>query len=221
MHEDDDTVRAALGAGAVGYLLKGANGTDITAAIRSAAAGQAVFGATLASRLRSWVSSDRDTRTVPFPELTKREHAILDQLAAGHSNAAIGERLHLSTKTVANNVSNILNKLHLLDRSEAIVRARGRTRAGARRRHAVELGDATRSRRQIERLVESHDSGGVADARNEGAPAIGQSYGQPTERLRYSADIGERIEAASGRVRTSTTLAEQRRVGLGNRCSIP
>ncbi len=124
MHEDDDTVRAALGAGAVGYLLKGANGTDITAAIRSAAAGQAVFGATLASRLRSWVSSDRDTRTVPFPELTKREHAILDQLAAGHSNAAIGERLHLSTKTVANNVSNILNKLHLLDRSEAIVRAR-------------------------------------------------------------------------------------------------
>jgi DNA-binding NarL/FixJ family response regulator len=124
MYEDDDTVFAAVGAGAAGYLVKGADGGDITAAVRSAAAGQAVFGAALAHRLRDWFAGGRSTRSVPFPELTDRERDILDQLAAGHSNAAIGQRLYLSTKTVANNVSNILNKLHLVNRSEAIVRGR-------------------------------------------------------------------------------------------------
>jgi DNA-binding NarL/FixJ family response regulator len=124
MYEDDDTVFAAVGAGAAGYLLKGADGGDITAAVQSAAAGHAVFGASLALRLRSWFAGGRSEPEVRFPELTDRERDILDHLAAGHSNAAIGDRLHLSAKTVANNVSNILNKLHLVNRSEAIVRAR-------------------------------------------------------------------------------------------------
>ncbi len=124
MYEDDATVFAALAAGAAGYLVKGADGRDITAAVESVAAGQAVFGAALADRLRTWFGGRQHTATLPFPELTDRERDILDALAAGHSNAAIGDRLHLSTKTVANNVSNILNKLHLINRSEAIVRAR-------------------------------------------------------------------------------------------------
>jgi DNA-binding NarL/FixJ family response regulator len=124
MYEDDDTVFAAVAAGAAGYLLKGADGVDITTAVRSAAAGQAVFGAALASRLKQWFAGERSRPPAPFPELTDRERDVLDQLAAGHSNAAIGARLQLSAKTVANHVSNILNKLHLVSRSEAIVRAR-------------------------------------------------------------------------------------------------
>jgi len=124
MFEDDDTVHAAIGAGAVGYLLKGADGEDILAAVRSAAAGQAVFGAALAHRLRS-LFADRPPRSAAaFPELTDRERMILDKLAAGLTNIEIGRALFLSPKTVANNVSMILAKLHLSERGQAIVLAR-------------------------------------------------------------------------------------------------
>jgi DNA-binding NarL/FixJ family response regulator len=124
MFEDDDTVFAAVRAGAAGYLLKGADGADIVTAVRSVAAGQAVFGAALAQRLRSWFAAPPPERDVSFADLTSRERDILDHLAAGLTNAEIGDRLHLSTKTVANNVSAILNKLHVTQRSQAIVRAR-------------------------------------------------------------------------------------------------
>jgi DNA-binding NarL/FixJ family response regulator len=124
MFEDDDTVFAAVEAGASGYLLKGADGADIVTAIRAAAAGQAVFGAALAVRLRTWFASRPAGPTSPFPELTEREREILDEVAAGLSNAQIGQRLFLSAKTVANNVSTILAKLQLNQRSEAIIRAR-------------------------------------------------------------------------------------------------
>ncbi|WP_199836467.1 response regulator transcription factor [Streptomyces sp. CB01373] len=123
MFEDDATVFAAVQAGALGYLVKGADGADIVAAIHAAAAGQPVFGAALAGRLRTWFVSP-PPQDGPFPELTAREREILDHLAAGLSNAEIGRRLHLSGKTVANNVSAILAKLHLTQRSQAIVRAR-------------------------------------------------------------------------------------------------
>ncbi|MGW4817414.1 response regulator [Streptomyces sp. NPDC004227] len=123
MFEDDATVFAAVQAGALGYLVKGADGADIVAAIHAAAAGQPVFGAALAGRLRTWFVSP-PLQDGPFPELTARERDILDHLAAGLSNAEIGRRLHLSGKTVANNVSAILAKLHLTQRSQAIVRAR-------------------------------------------------------------------------------------------------
>ncbi|MFF4823741.1 response regulator [Streptomyces sp. NPDC001312] len=123
MFEDDATVFAAVQAGALGYLVKGADGADIVAAIHAAAAGQPVFGAALADRLRTWFVSP-PPQDGPFPELTARERDILDHLAAGLSNAEIGRRLHLSGKTVANNVSAILAKLHLTQRSQAIVRAR-------------------------------------------------------------------------------------------------
>lgn len=109
-------------AGAVGYLLKGADGTDILTAVRAAGAGQAVFGAALARRLQSWFT--RAPRATPFPALTKRETEILDAVAAGLTNPEIGRRMFLSTKTVANNVSAILAKLHLAERSQAIVVAR-------------------------------------------------------------------------------------------------
>ena len=124
MFDDDDTVFAAVSAGAVGYLLKGADGADIVAAVRAAAAGQAVFGAPVAGRLKGWFDRTRPPREQPFPELSERERDILDGVAAGLSNTEIGARLYLSPKTVANNVTAILAKLHLAHRAEAIVRAR-------------------------------------------------------------------------------------------------
>ncbi len=124
MFDDDDTVFAAVAAGAAGYLLKGADGADVVAAVRAAAAGQAVFGAVLAKRLQTWFGRPPTMRPTPFPELTDREREILDGIAAGHTNAEIGARLYLSPKTVANNVTNILAKLQVAHRAEAIVRAR-------------------------------------------------------------------------------------------------
>jgi DNA-binding NarL/FixJ family response regulator len=123
MFEDDATVFAAVQAGALGYLVKGADGADIIAAVRAAAGGQPVFGAALAGRLRTWFASP-PAQDVPFPQLTPRERDILDHLAAGLSNAEIGQRLHLSSKTIANNISAILTKLHLTQRSQAIIQAR-------------------------------------------------------------------------------------------------
>ncbi|HVE24045.1 MAG TPA: response regulator transcription factor [Sporichthya sp.] len=124
MFDDDDTVFAAVAAGAAGYLLKGADGADIVAAVRAVAAGQAVFGAALAARMQSWFRRGPQQREQPFPELTDRERDILDGVAAGLTNAEIGNKLFLSPKTVANNVSVILDKLHLAHRTEAIVAAR-------------------------------------------------------------------------------------------------
>jgi DNA-binding NarL/FixJ family response regulator len=124
MFEDDGTVFSAVTAGAVGYLLKGADGLDIMTAVRAAAAGQAVFGAPLARRLQSWFAAPPRPAAESFPQLTKRERSILDGVAAGLTNAQIGAREFLSAKTVANNVSNILTKLHLSERGQAIIAAR-------------------------------------------------------------------------------------------------
>ena len=124
MFDDDDMVFAAVAAGASGYLLKGSNGADIIAAVRSVAAGQAVFGEALARRLQTWFTRSAARPERPFPELTDRERDILDGIAAGLTNAAIGAKLYLSPKTVANNVTSILTKLRVAHRAEAIVRAR-------------------------------------------------------------------------------------------------
>jgi DNA-binding NarL/FixJ family response regulator len=124
MFEDDDMVFAAMSAGAAGYLLKGADGPDIITAVRAAAAGHAVFGAALAQRLRAWFTSSSQPQEPPFPQLTQREREILDGVAAGLTNAQIGQQMFLSAKTVANNVSNILTKLQLSERAQAIIAAR-------------------------------------------------------------------------------------------------
>jgi DNA-binding NarL/FixJ family response regulator len=123
MFDDDETVFAAMIAGAAGYLLKGSDGGDIVAAVRAAAAGQAVFGAALAKRMQRWFGRQAG-RDLPFPTLTDRERDILDGVASGLTNTEIGKKLFLSPKTVANNVSIILGKLQVAHRAEAIVRAR-------------------------------------------------------------------------------------------------
>jgi DNA-binding NarL/FixJ family response regulator len=128
MVEDDDSVFAAMRAGARGYLLKGADRDEMLLAIRAVARGEAVFGPGIARRLIQYFSSptpasSRTPRSV-FPELTDREREILDLIAAGKNNQEIAENLYLSLKTVRNYVSNIFTKLQVADRAQAIVRAR-------------------------------------------------------------------------------------------------
>ena len=120
--EDDDSVLAAIRAGARGYLHKCARHEDILRAVHGVAAGEAVFGARIAVRLAGLLSARTDS--APFPELTTRERQILDLIAAGAPNSAIARRLQLAPKTVANHISAIFAKLGVTGRSEAIVRAR-------------------------------------------------------------------------------------------------
>jgi len=129
MYDDDENVLAALRAGAYGYALKGAGPEEITAAIRAVARGEAVFGAGVAAQLLSHFA--RAASTSPFPQLTEREHEVLGLLARGMDNAAIARRLGVSGKTVRNHVSNVITKLHVTDRSGAILRAREAGMGGA------------------------------------------------------------------------------------------
>ena len=122
MFEDDDSVFAAMRAGARGYLVKGAEQEEIARAIRAVAAGEAIFGPGVARRVLTFFAAPPPTD--PFPELTTREREILDLLAAGLSNPAIATRLDLAAKTVANNVSTIFTKLGTADRAAAIIHAR-------------------------------------------------------------------------------------------------
>ncbi len=129
MVEDDDSVFAAMRAGARGYLLKGADKEEMLLAIRAVARGEAIFGPGIARRLIRYFSSPAQARPVQaprtvFPELTDREREILDLIAAGKNNQEIAEELYLSLKTVRNYVSNIFSKLQVADRAQAIVRAR-------------------------------------------------------------------------------------------------
>ncbi|MBK9179494.1 MAG: response regulator transcription factor [Acidimicrobiales bacterium] len=123
MYEDSDTLFAALRAGARGYLLKGADQTDVLYCLRSVAAGHVTLGPGAAERVLERFST-HESPPVVFPELTDRERSVLQLVADGHNNAVIGRQLGLATKTVANHVSNILTKLQFADRAEAIVRAR-------------------------------------------------------------------------------------------------
>lgn len=124
MYDDDDSVFAAMRAGARGYLVKGVEQEDIARAIRSVAAGEAIFGPGVAQRVLGFLTAPAPRVDAVFPDLTPREHEILDLIAAGLRNAAIAQRMGIAPKTVANNVSSILAKLQVADRAQAIVRAR-------------------------------------------------------------------------------------------------
>jgi DNA-binding NarL/FixJ family response regulator len=121
MFEDDDSVFAAMRAGARGYLLKGSEQDEVMRAIRSIASGEAIFGPAIARRLIGYFSS---ASTEAFPELTTREREVLELIAQGRNNQAIANELVLSLKTVRNHVSNVFNKLQVTDRAGAIVKAR-------------------------------------------------------------------------------------------------
>ncbi|MBN1993926.1 MAG: response regulator transcription factor [Anaerolineae bacterium] len=122
---DDDSVFAAMRAGARGYILKGAEGEEALRAIRAVANGQAIFSPAIAERvIEYFAQSPANKPESVFPELSLREHEVLTLLAQGLTNNAIASRLVLSPKTVRNHVSNIFNKLQVADRAQAIIRAR-------------------------------------------------------------------------------------------------
>lgn len=120
---DDDSVFAAMRAGARGYLLKDARLDDVVRAIDAVGRGEAIFSPSIAQRLLGYFASSRSS-TLTFPELTEREHAILALIAHGHTNEQIAEQLVVSIKTVRNHVSTIFSKLQVADRAQAVVRAR-------------------------------------------------------------------------------------------------
>jgi DNA-binding NarL/FixJ family response regulator len=125
MVDDDDTVVAALRVGARGYVLKGATGDEIAAAVRTVAAGGAVFGAGVAAQILA-LNQSRPQPQAPAPDgLTDREREVLAFIAQGSSNGQIARALGLSVKTVQNYVSRILDKLQVADRTQAALRARG------------------------------------------------------------------------------------------------
>lgn len=124
MDSDDDSIFAALRAGARGYLLKEAEGKDIERAIGGVARGEAVFGAGIAERVLALFAGPRQAPMSPFPQLTPREHEVLEMIAQGLDNAQIARRLVLSDKTVRNRVSDILAKVHARSRAEMVALAR-------------------------------------------------------------------------------------------------
>ena len=124
MFEDDDSVFAAMRAGARGYLVKGASQEEISHAITVVAGGGAVFGPGIARRMLDFFAAPPAAASEPFPDLTPREREVLDLIAAGKSNTAIAGRLGLAGKTVGNHISAIFAKLQVATRAEAIIRAR-------------------------------------------------------------------------------------------------
>jgi len=129
MFDDDDSVFAAMRAGARGYLLKDADKDELVRAIVAVQRGEAIFSPTIAQRMIQYFTAapareSSSKRTDEFAELTERELQILDLIAQGHNNAVIANKLSLSIKTVQNYVSSILTKLQVADRSQAIIRAR-------------------------------------------------------------------------------------------------
>lgn len=123
MFDEESSVFVAMRAGARGYILKGATHAEMLRAIRAVGAGEAIFSPAIARRLLEFFAQLRVV-TLPqiFPELSERE--ILTLLAQGAKNAEIASRLVLSPHTVRNYVSNIISKLQVADRTQAILRAR-------------------------------------------------------------------------------------------------
>jgi DNA-binding NarL/FixJ family response regulator len=125
MFDDDETVFAAMRVGARGYLLKDADQDELVRAITAVHRGEAIFSPMIAQRMIHYFRAlPSTTSALAFPNLTEREREILQYIAQGQSNAAIANRLTLSLKTVQNHVSNVLNKLQVTDRTQAMMRAK-------------------------------------------------------------------------------------------------
>ena len=123
MFDDEDSVFAAMRAGARGYVVKGAEQEEIGRAVRAVAAGEAIFSPGVAQRVLRYFAAPPPAAD-PFPQLTSRERDVLDLLASALPNARIASQLELSPKTVANHLSSIFTKLQVADRAAAILRAR-------------------------------------------------------------------------------------------------
>jgi len=124
MFEEDESVFAAMRAGARGYLLKSSGRDEVLRAVRTVAAGKAIFGPAIAERLTAYFTSSARGAPQPFPELTGREHEVLELISRGNSNNEIAAALAISLKTVRNHISNVFTKLRVTTRAQAIVKAR-------------------------------------------------------------------------------------------------
>jgi len=124
MFEDDDSVFAAMQAGARGYVLKGADAEEVLKVLGAVAEGEAHFGPEIARRLMGLFSAPPSAASRAFPELTEREEEVLTLIAQGKSNQEIARELVLTLKTVRNHASNIFLKLQVADRAQAVIRAR-------------------------------------------------------------------------------------------------
>jgi DNA-binding NarL/FixJ family response regulator len=123
--DDDDSLDAALRAGARGYLLKSALPEEIARAVRTVHSGDGVYDGAVIERLTRYLNTpSHSTSAAIFPRLTEREREVLSLMARGMSNAQIADSFVLSLKTVRNHVSNVLTKLGVPSRAEAIVLAR-------------------------------------------------------------------------------------------------
>ena len=124
MLEDDETVFAAMCAGARGYILKGSGKAEVLHTLQVVAGGAAMFSPAIATRLVHFFQEGPAASEEPFPDLTPREREVLRLIASGERNQAIADRLYISPRTVGNHISNIFSKLQVSDRAQAIVRAR-------------------------------------------------------------------------------------------------
>ena len=129
MVERDDSLLAALRAGAQSYILKGADKKQVLKTIHAVAEGETLFGPEIAQRLGNFfrgldVSLMARTELSLLADLSDREREVLDLMARNWNNQQIAAELHISPKTVSNHVSNIFNKLQVADRVQAIVKAR-------------------------------------------------------------------------------------------------
>jgi DNA-binding NarL/FixJ family response regulator len=125
MFDDDQSVFAAMRAGARGYILKGVKRDMMLRAIYAVAGGEAIFSPSIAARMMDYfVQLKPPANTNLFPELSEREREILTLLARDYKNNEIAEELVISPKTVRNHVSNILSKLQAGSRAEAARQAR-------------------------------------------------------------------------------------------------
>lgn len=120
-YHDDEHIFPAIRAGALSYLLKDILLSELASAIRKAAAGEATINPHVAARIAQELASLPAPGREPYAQLSEREREVLCLIAEGLPNSDIARRLVISEKTVKSHVSNILSKLHLLDRTQAAV----------------------------------------------------------------------------------------------------
>ncbi len=122
-YHEDEYIFPALRAGALSYVLKDVSPDELAETVRKAALGESVLHPRVAARVVQEIRGARRDTPNLFTDLSDRELDVLRLIADGLSNAAIAEKLIISEKTVKGHVSNILSKLHMLDRTQAAVYA--------------------------------------------------------------------------------------------------